>query len=141
MKRRRPSRCAKVNPRSLAVEILNRVEEKGAYAEPLLDEVLTKTAMGVQDRRLLTHLVYGTIRARGRYDWIIGRLYERGADALDTGIRNVLRVALHQLLTMDRIPDYAVIDEAVETTKAAQNRAGAGLVNALLRRYMREGKG
>jgi len=141
VKRRRPSRCAKVNPRSLAVEILNRVEEKGAYAEPLLDEVLTKTAMGVQDRRLLTHLVYGTIRARGRYDWIIGRLYERGADALDTGIRNVLRVALHQLLTMDRIPDYAVIDEAVETTKAAQNRAGAGLVNALLRRYMREGKG
>ncbi len=140
MKRRRPGRRAEGNPRRLAVEILNRIEEKGAYAEPLLDEVLTKTAMGTQDRRLLTHIVYGTLRARGRYDWIIGQLYAKGVDTLDTEIRNILRVGLHQLLTMDRIPDYAVIDEAVETTKAAQHRAGAGLVNALLRRYVREGK-
>ena len=140
MKRRRLGRRAEVNPRRLAVEILNRIEEKGAYAEPLLDEVLTKTAMGTQDRRLLTHIVYGTLRARGRYDWIIGQLYAKGVDTLDTEIRNILRVGLHQLLTMDRIPDYAVIDEAVETTKAAQHRAGAGLVNAVLRRYVREGK-
>jgi len=117
VKRRGTGRRAEGNPRRLAVEILSRIEEKGAYAEPLLDEVLTKTAMGTQDRRLLTHIVYGTLRARGRYDWIIGQLYAKGANALDTEIRNIIRVGLHQLLTMDRIPDYAVIDEAVETTK------------------------
>ena len=66
----------KSTPRRIAVEILNRIEADGAYAEPLLDAALSGTELAnPADRGLLTELVYGTLRMRGRLDWIIGQLY------------------------------------------------------------------
>ncbi|MBT8491075.1 MAG: hypothetical protein KJN62_08495, partial [Deltaproteobacteria bacterium] len=62
----------KSSPRSLAVTILNRVDQKNAYAEPLLDSYLSRDYItDVRDRSLLTELVYGTLRMRNHLDWII----------------------------------------------------------------------
>jgi len=129
----------KNSPRKAAVRILNRIDEKGAFAEPLLDDVLSrdKTFTG-NDRKLLTQLVYGTLRHRGRLDWMIGRLYRGDSARMDTVLLNILRTGLYQLFFTDRIPDFAVVDEAVEIAKA-MHPAGAGLVNAVLREALRHG--
>jgi 16S rRNA (cytosine967-C5)-methyltransferase len=126
----------KSNPRQFAVEILNRVDE-GAYAEPLLDHYLSENAFAnIQDRKLLTQLVYGTLRMRGRLDWIIGILYRGRMEKMDPGIRNILRTGLYQLTFMDRIPDHAVVDQGVRlASKWFPGRSG--LVNAVLRNAIR----
>jgi len=126
------------SPRELAVEILNRIDQKGAHAEPLLDAALSGTGIqNPQDRGLLTELVYGTLRMRGRLDWIVGRLYRGDDAALETPVRNILRTGLYQLLFTDRIPPFAAVNEAVGIAKKSCP-AAAGLVNAILRNALRE---
>ncbi|MGO9137895.1 MAG: 16S rRNA (cytosine(967)-C(5))-methyltransferase RsmB [Syntrophales bacterium] len=123
--------------RHMAIEILNRVEEDGAYAEPLLDaSFLAHPKTKPPDRRLITEIVYGTLRMRGHLDWIIERLYRGRFDSLELSIRNILRTGLYQLLFTERIPDFAIVDEAVEITKK-MHRRGSGLVNAVLRNFIR----
>jgi 16S rRNA (cytosine967-C5)-methyltransferase len=125
------------NPRKLAVDILNRVDEEQAFAEPLLDAVLSSgRAISDADRRLLTYLVYGTLRMRGFLDFLIDRFYRGKSDALQSGLRNILRVALFQARFAEKIPVYAAVDEAVNTTR----RIFPGrekLVNAILRNALR----
>jgi 16S rRNA (cytosine967-C5)-methyltransferase len=126
------------SPRELAVEILNRIDQKGGYAEPLLDAALSGGGIpNPHDRGLLTELVYGTLRMRGRLDWIITRLYKGDAAALEAPVPNILRTGLYQLLFTDRIPPFAAVNEAVGIAKKACP-AAAGLVNAILRNALRE---
>ena len=128
----------KNSPRRLAVEILNRMDEAAAYAEPLLDAALSGTALAnPHDRGLLTELVYGTLRMRGRLDWIIDQLYRGDAAALETGVRNILRTGLYQLWHTDRIPPFAAVNEAVGIA-GKTCPAASGLVNALLRTALRK---
>jgi 16S rRNA (cytosine967-C5)-methyltransferase len=125
-------------PRHMAVEILNRVEEEGAYAEPLLDASLSAHPQTkLQDRRLVTEIVYGTLRMRGHLDWIIECLYRGKFNTMDVNLKNILRTALYQLLFTERIPHFAIVDEAVEIAKK-MCRAGSGLVNAILRNFIRK---
>ncbi|MGC9975461.1 MAG: 16S rRNA (cytosine(967)-C(5))-methyltransferase RsmB [Syntrophales bacterium] len=125
-------------PRHMAVEILNRVEEEGAYAEPLLDVSLSgHPQIKLQDKKLITEIVYGTLRMRGNLDWVIEHIYRGKFNNLDVSIRNILRTALYQLLFTERIPAFAIVDEAVEMTKKV-SRAGSGLVNAILRNFIRK---
>jgi 16S rRNA (cytosine967-C5)-methyltransferase len=124
--------------REIAVEILNRIDQKGEYAEPLLDAALSGEGIpNPHDRGLLTELVYGTLRMRGRMDWIIARLYKGDAAALEAPIPNILRTGLYQLLFTDRIPPFAAVNEAVGIAKK-ECPAAAGLVNAILRNAIRE---
>ncbi len=128
----------KISPRSLAVEILDRIDTTGAFAEPLLDAFLRDHLLdSAPDRHLLTSLVYGTLRMRGRLDWIIQQLYQGRFSSMQGGIRNILRTALYQFLLMERIPAFALVDEAVELAK--QRYPGREkLVNALLRNAVRK---
>ena len=128
----------KHTPRQIAVEILNRIETEGAYAEPLLNTALSgKTLASPSDRGLLTELVYGTLRMQGRLDWIIGQLYRGEMTALDTAVKNILRTGLYQLFFTDRIPPFAAVNEAVGIARAV-SPAATGLVNAVLRNALRK---
>jgi 16S rRNA (cytosine967-C5)-methyltransferase len=130
----------KNNPRSLASQILDRIEEDRAFAEPLLDSCLSGSALGsAQDRGLLTELVYGTLRMRNRMDWIIRTHYRGDFGSMKTGLKNILRIALYQVMFADRIPSYAAVDEAVKMTKT-RYPGRSDLVNAILRNAVRKMK-
>jgi len=73
---------------------------------------------------------------RGLLDFLIDRFYRGKPDALQTGIRNILRVALFQARFAEKIPDYAAVDEAVNTTKVLFP-GREKLVNAILRNTLR----
>jgi 16S rRNA (cytosine967-C5)-methyltransferase len=125
-------------PRAIAVEILNRVEEDGTFAEPLLDTSLSDFPDNLlHDRRLLTNLVYGTLRMKGRLDWVIGQLYRGNLTDMQTCVKNILRAGLYQIMFTDRIPGFAIVDEAVKIAKRL-HPAGSGLVNAILRNAIRK---
>lgn len=124
--------------RELAVEILLKVETRKAYADILLDHVIERTALPARDRALLTQLVYGTLRWRGRLDWHLNRSLSRSLAGTKPYLRNLLRLTLYQLLFLDRVPDYAAVNEAVDLAKKRGGEKAGGLVNAVARAVLRE---
>ena len=124
--------------RELAVEILLKVDERKAYADILLDHALKTAPLSPQDRALLTQLVYGTLTWRGRLDWRLNRVLQRPLAGMNGYLRNLLRLTLYQLLFLDRVPDYAAVNEGVELAKRRGGAKAAGLVNAVARRLLRE---
>jgi 16S rRNA (cytosine967-C5)-methyltransferase len=82
-------------------------------------------------------LSYGAVRGYYRHEAILGRILSQPVRSLDPLVRAILSVALFELedaLT----PNYAVVDAAVKTAKATDAARASGLVNAVLRRYLRE---
>ncbi|MFA5323068.1 MAG: 16S rRNA (cytosine(967)-C(5))-methyltransferase RsmB [Smithella sp.] len=125
--------------RHLAVDILNQVQTSQVFASPLINDCLDKNALsGTADGRLLTHLAYGVLRLRGHLDWILAKFYRGDFEKMDEGIKNILRMSLYQLKFSDRLPDFAVVNEAVKIAKII-NPDKSALVNAVLRNYLRRG--
>jgi 16S rRNA (cytosine967-C5)-methyltransferase len=124
--------------REFAVEILSQVERRKAYADILLDHSLKRSLLSNRDRALLTQLVYGTLRWRGRIDWLLGKVLRRSLSATTPYLRNLLRLTLYQVLFLDRVPDYAAVNEGVELAKRREGRSSGGLLNGVVRRVLRE---
>ena len=127
--------------RGLAVKILNRVERTDAYLEKLLDNEMRNTELNGQDKALLYEIVHGVIRWMGRLDWILNGFYKGQFSKAIPNLKNGLRVALYQILFLDKIPDYAVVNEAVEFVKKLQGQKPADLTNAILRNIIRNKNG
>jgi 16S rRNA (cytosine967-C5)-methyltransferase len=86
-------------------------------------------------RALVQELAYGTLRHFGTLDAIAGELARKPiADAL---LRSLVCVALYQL-DETRAPAFAVVDRAVAAAGVLVRPGAKPLVNALLRRYLRE---
>ena len=127
--------------RGLAVKILNRVERTDAYLERLLDNELRNTELNGQDKALLYEIVHGVIRWMGRLDWVLNGFYKGQFSKAIPNLKNGLRVALYQILFLDRVPDHAAVNEAVEFVKRLQGQKPADLTNAILRNIIRSKNG
>jgi 16S rRNA (cytosine967-C5)-methyltransferase len=122
--------------RRCAYTVLRRVFEHGAYADQALQAEAGE--LEARDRALAMRLAYGAVQRKGTLDHLIAQLAERPPGRLDPPVLAALRLGLFELLYLRGAPDYAVVADAVELTKA-EGRAGHGLVNAVLRRATREG--
>ena len=127
----------KITPaRWQAFEILRRVEEDGAYAS-----VLLATGAGElkpQDRALCHELVLGVLRWQLWLDKLIEHYSGRAADKIDPIALRSLRLGFYQLRFLERVPESAAVNEAVNLMHAARAGKAAGFVNAVLRRAVRE---
>lgn len=124
-------------PRGTAVKIINRIERSDAYLDKLLDAELKSDELSNQDKALLAELVHGVIRWQGKLDWLLNRFTHGNFSKSETHVKNALRVALYQILFLDRLPHYAAVNEAVEFVKRLRGDKAAGLVNAVLRNIIR----
>jgi 16S rRNA (cytosine967-C5)-methyltransferase len=121
----------------VALEVLRRVEATQAYANLLLDAHLGRSRLSAADRALATELTYGVLRWQGRLDWILGQVLDRPIENLERTVRLTLRLGAYQACLLSRVPDFAVVDEAVELTRRRGRREAAGFVNAVLRAAIR----
>jgi 16S rRNA (cytosine967-C5)-methyltransferase len=117
------------NPRAVCVHALSRWESERKFADEVLHEILANIPLSALDRAFLTESFYGVIRNLSRLDFFITQLRETPVD--DT-TRQVLRLGFYQLFHM-RTPHHAAVNETVNLGGKAR-----GLVNALLRRSIRE---
>lgn len=124
--------------RKLAAEILLKVDSRKAYADILLDNALRTETVNGKDRGLLTEIVYGTLRWRGRIDACLKPLMRRPLGDTDPFLLSLLRLAVYQLVFLDRVPTYAVLNEAVEIAKGYAGEKAGGFVNGVLRHFLRE---
>ena len=123
--------------RGLAIKILNRIDRTDAYLERLLDNEMKSMDMSGPDKALLYEIVHGVVRWQGRLDWILNGFYKGTFSKAIPNLKNALRVALYQILFLDRVPDYAAVNEVVEFVKKLQGQKPADLVNAVLRNIIR----
>ncbi|MGB9825140.1 MAG: transcription antitermination factor NusB, partial [Desulfofundulus sp.] len=89
--------------RAVALEVLQRIEKGGAYANLLLPRTLAKSGLDARERALATELVYGTARSLGTLDWALSERSNIPLDKLDPPVRALLRLGAYQLL-FTRIP-------------------------------------
>ena len=125
--------------RELAVYLLTRVERGGAYADRLLASRHV-SELEPRDRSFVRELVLGVLRWKLRLDHIIGTYYNNDINSLQLEIRNIIRLGLYQMMFMDSIPDWAAVNESVKMTGNHYSKKTAGLVNAILRRFSRQGE-
>ena len=123
--------------RGLAIKILNRIDRTDAYLERMLDNEMKSTELSGPDKALLYEVVHGVVRWQGRLDWILNGFYKGTFSKAIPNLKNALRVALYQILFLDRVPDYAAVNEVVEFVKKLQGQKPADLVNAVLRNIIR----
>jgi 16S rRNA (cytosine967-C5)-methyltransferase len=136
--RGRPRRAPPSDARLLALSVLLRVEQAGAYADLALRGALGRSGLPARDRALATELVLGTLRWRGRLDFLLAHVLEREVGELEPGVATLLRLGAFQIAVAERIPARAAVDESVRCARAAGFARAAGLANAALRRLARE---
>ena len=122
--------------RVAAFDILLRVEQ-GAYAMELLHSERLDS-LSSADRGLCTEIVMGVERWRLRLDDAVAPHLSQSLSRLDREVLLALRMAAYQLLFLERVPAHAAINESVELVKRARKRSATGLVNAVLRKLVKE---
>ncbi|KYZ77207.1 16S rRNA methyltransferase [Anaerosporomusa subterranea] len=122
-----------MNIRQLALQIIHDVDVKQAYANIALANMINRNNFSDQDRRFLTELVYGTVKAWGTIDWIMSRYVDRPPAKIPPMIRNILRLGLYQLFFLSKVPPSAACNQAVELAKKYGHPGTVKFVNAVLR--------
>src|SRR5829696_5201857 len=124
--------------RRAATEVLAAVDA-GRWDLPTALAQVHPSLADARDRALLTELATGVQRWQLALDFAIHALTKRQPADLDADVRATLRLGLYQLQHATRIPASAVVNDAVELVKRGPTRSASGMVNAVLRRVVREG--
>jgi len=119
--------------RSVAFDILLRVEQQDAYASELLHSNRLD-ALSTADRGLCTELVMGVLRWRSLLDDRIATTSSKQVAKLDAEVRLALRIAIYQFIFLERVPAHAAVNESVELVKRARKRSAVPFTNAVLRK-------
>ena len=123
--------------RAVAAYAVARILREGVTLDAALRDALAAAPPALVPA--VRSLSYGAIRGYFRHEAILGKLLSQSVRSLDLLVRALLSVALFEIEDA-RTPEYAVVDAAVSTAKATDARRASGLINAVLRRYLRERK-
>jgi len=127
--------------RDAAFEALARWRAAGhRRAEVILDQVLGRAGLEPRDRRLASELTYGVIRNLINLDHVLSQFIKPSKKPASPEIIDILRLAVYQVLYLDRVPAHAAVNEAVGLAKTTAGRGAGGFVNAVMRSLIR-GKG
>ncbi len=118
-----------------ASRVVQQVLDNGRNLNQELEKSLRDNSGWLpQQRAALQDLCYGTLRVYGRMQTILDYLLDKPLQ--DAQVRCLLLVALYQL-HHGKSAEYAIVDHAVRSAQIL-NRRTAGLVNAVLRNFLRK---
>ena len=123
--------------RSLALAVLEDVFVNQAYSNIALNKHLKGSQLSAPDKGLVTEIVYGTVARKLTLEWYLSHFIE-DRDKLDNWLYILLLLSAYQLRYLDKVPNHAVVNEAVELAKF-RKKGSEKMVNAVLRRILREG--
>ncbi|MCQ2417545.1 MAG: 16S rRNA (cytosine(967)-C(5))-methyltransferase RsmB [Oscillospiraceae bacterium] len=123
--------------RLLCVRTLIRAEETNSYGNLALNHALKDSEP--KDAALCTAVFQGVTERRITLDTCIAKYAKRGIQQLDLQVRYVLRCGMYELLYL-HTPESAVVNLWTEITKKLRKTSASGMVNAILRSFIRDGK-
>lgn len=124
--------------RAAALRVITEVLENGAFLKPALaDAFARETSFSPQERHFITRLVRSTVEKKLLLDDLIGQVSSVKLRKMSPAVRNILRMALCQILFLSSVPDSAAVNEAVKLAKHRGGQRAGGFVNGVLRGYIR----
>ena len=125
------------NARYAAFQALMRIENDNAYSNLVLDEVLSNAELDARDKAFVSNIFYGVLERRITLDHIIRKHSGIRLKKIETPVLTILRMAVYQLVFMDKVPDNAAVNEAVKLCKKEKLYRSSGFVNGILRSITR----
>lgn len=125
----------KYSVRKIAYEALSKVILEGSYSNLTLKKLLNDDNIQQIDKNLITEITYGTLKYKYTIDMILKDYIK--FNKTDKRVLIILEMSIFQLRYLDKVPDYAVINESVELSKMI-NKSFGGFVNGVLRNYLRK---
>ncbi len=126
------------NPRQVAFQALEDVYQNHAYTDIALDRVLKNNSLSRSDRALVSELVYGIVRRKRTLDSIINQFASKKASQQPLKLRIILQLGLYQIRYLNKIPASAAVNTSVELAKKNGLGKISGVVNGILRSYLRQ---
>lgn len=130
---------AKKHVREVALDILLQIEKNQAYSNLLLNQSIKREQLNDKDVGLLTEIVYGTVQRKNTLDYFLSQFVKGGLKKLDPWVQVLLQLSLYQIIYLDRVPQRAIVHEAVELAKKKGHKGISAMVNGTLRSFIREG--
>ncbi|GAA0612684.1 16S rRNA (cytosine(967)-C(5))-methyltransferase RsmB [Virgibacillus siamensis] len=124
--------------REAIIDLLLRIERDSGYSHLLIDHEIKSRNLSPKDGALLTEIVYGTVQRKLTLDYYLQAFVEN-KKKIQPWVQMLLRMSVYQLEFLDRVPDHAVINEAVEIGKERGHKGVASFVNGVLRSIQRKG--
>jgi 16S rRNA (cytosine967-C5)-methyltransferase len=122
------------NARITSLYILNTLDKGQKTLDNILEDVIRKEMLLTKkDRALLQVIVYGVLRWQATLDWIIDHFSNTPLSQIDPNVMNILRIALFQIIHLDRIPVSAAVNTSVEMAKSVTKPYVVRFINGLLR--------
>ena len=122
--------------RAVAAEVIDAVVTSGRSLDAAIAAI--ETRLPADERPLMRMLAFGTLRNYFRLQEWVNELVSRPLKQRDSVINALLAAGLFQLCDT-RIPDHAAVSLTVDAARALRRPKLAGLLNACLRRFQREG--
>ncbi|MDE7231326.1 MAG: 16S rRNA (cytosine(967)-C(5))-methyltransferase RsmB [Oscillospiraceae bacterium] len=126
--------------RSTVVKMLLKMESGGSYSNILLDSALNESGLSERDKAFAAALFYGVTERKMTLDFIIVQYCTTELSSLKPEVRTILRCGIYQIMYMKSVPDSAAVNESVKLCKRMKQFGAAGLVNGLLRNFLRSDK-
>ncbi len=125
--------------RKIALKALCDVRVGGAYSNITLNKYFSENDLSVPDKSLATAIFYGVLDRTITLDYVLSQHIKTPLKKVHPEALESLRIALYQIMFMDKIPDSAAVNEAVKLIKNSKQRHLSGFVNGVLRSILREG--
>ena len=126
------------NARKIALVALAEVRQS-AYSNITLNKFLKDTDLSSADRSLVTAIFYGVLDRMITLDYVLSQYIKTPLKKVAPIALDALRIALYQIMYMDKIPDSAAVNESVKLIKISKQKHLAGFVNGVLRNILRDG--
>lgn len=124
-----------LSPRANAVKIVQDCIESGLSLSSLLPRYLEQ--IKPDSRPLAQEISFGVLRWYFRLEPLLAQMLSKPLRGKKKTIHYLLLTGLYQLNYLDKA-DYAVVTETVNACDELQQSWAKGLVNAILRRFLRE---
>ena len=119
--------------RTTALSALIATRRQGAWSDGVLKQYIARDGLGRRDAALASQLCYGVLQNRALLEFYIAQALTGKFKDLQPVVADILLLGAYQVLLLERVPDAAAVNEAVEQCKRYGNRRAAGLVNGVLR--------
>lgn len=125
--------------RDVALRALVACEKQGAWSDGFLKKEIGGAGLDGRDAALATRLCFGVQQNRMLLDFWLGGLSKVALAKMEPAVRCALRLGAYQIMLLDRVPDHAAVNQAVEQARRnSRNPRSAGLVNGILRSLIRQ---
>lgn len=119
-----------------ALKVLYLIDVKEAYSNIALGDEINNGNYSSLDKGFMTELVYGVLENMLLIDYIIEEFSSIKLKKLHPWTLNILRLGVYQLRFLEKVPESAAVNEAVNLAKKYCNKS-SGFVNGVLRSIIR----